>query len=350
MTTPNPDERHPCPCCGHLTLPDGPGGYDLCPVCFWENDGTQLRWPMGGGANGISLVEGQRAYRRHGAVDRRFRGRVRPPQEDEPLDTGWRPFDAALDWTDPTLPGRRWPKNHEALYYWRPTYWNGDPDRLPAPPTEVTGGERLVAHLREQVPGTRAVIESVEWEWGTAAPMRCCRLVADLAVEAYRGGDPDLGLSIVTALAPGLDEASDLHAPNCVAIGLLENVVWHEAWMQPHLEQWPALLLEEVRRQQAYVAEDAANAEAAAAAWSELWRTSRGQPPHLVEERLGAFERHSFPYPARELHRALAARVMSDRHWLRHHPAAAIGLAWRHRGVQSPWRTVRWLLRPRLAG
>ena len=27
-----------CPCCGSLTLPAG-GQYELCPVCFWEDDG-----------------------------------------------------------------------------------------------------------------------------------------------------------------------------------------------------------------------------------------------------------------------------------------------------------------------
>ena len=27
-----------CPCCGFLTLPSR-GGYDICPVCFWEDDG-----------------------------------------------------------------------------------------------------------------------------------------------------------------------------------------------------------------------------------------------------------------------------------------------------------------------
>jgi len=26
-----------CPCCGYLTLPER-GAYDICPVCFWEDD------------------------------------------------------------------------------------------------------------------------------------------------------------------------------------------------------------------------------------------------------------------------------------------------------------------------
>ena len=28
--------RFPCPCCGHLTLPAGPGDYELCPVCRYR--------------------------------------------------------------------------------------------------------------------------------------------------------------------------------------------------------------------------------------------------------------------------------------------------------------------------
>ena len=27
-----------CPCCGYKTLPER-GGFELCPVCFWEDDG-----------------------------------------------------------------------------------------------------------------------------------------------------------------------------------------------------------------------------------------------------------------------------------------------------------------------
>ena len=33
------EKRHPCPCCGYKTL-DEIGGYDICPYCKWEDDGT----------------------------------------------------------------------------------------------------------------------------------------------------------------------------------------------------------------------------------------------------------------------------------------------------------------------
>ena len=31
-------ELFKCPCCEYLTL-DSRGEYDICPVCFWEDDG-----------------------------------------------------------------------------------------------------------------------------------------------------------------------------------------------------------------------------------------------------------------------------------------------------------------------
>ena len=220
MSRPAKGSRQPCPCCGRLTLPEGPGVYELCPVCYWEDDDAQLRWPMSpDGANGVSLMEAQRVYQRLGAMDKVFRRKVRRPRKDEPLDPGWRPFDPALDWTDPTLPGERWPANSEALYYWRSTYWNGDPHRAPATPSEPTGGDRLVEHLRREVPEIQPIFESLEWQYGKAAPFDVCGRVADVAIEAYRNNNPDLGLRLATALTAGLNETSQMFAPNCIVIG-----------------------------------------------------------------------------------------------------------------------------------
>jgi hypothetical protein len=51
---------YPCPACGFEVFDDLPGSYDLCPICDWEDDGVQLRFPsMRGGANGESLFEYQ---------------------------------------------------------------------------------------------------------------------------------------------------------------------------------------------------------------------------------------------------------------------------------------------------
>lgn len=113
-------KKWPCPCCGHLTLREGPGDYDGCPVCYWEDDGTQLRWPLSDdGANGISLVAAQASYQRIGACHERFRDKVRPPRRDEPLDEGWRPVDPHVDRLEDhdAAVRRRWPADPTRLYY-----------------------------------------------------------------------------------------------------------------------------------------------------------------------------------------------------------------------------------------
>jgi hypothetical protein len=36
--------KYPCPCCGYLMFYEGPGSYDICKICFWEDDLSQLRF------------------------------------------------------------------------------------------------------------------------------------------------------------------------------------------------------------------------------------------------------------------------------------------------------------------
>ncbi|MCB1186902.1 hypothetical protein KDL29_07015 [bacterium] len=56
------ERRFPCPACGFITLSEGGGGtYEICSLCFWEDDSVQLDDPCHcGGANGPSLLEWQR--------------------------------------------------------------------------------------------------------------------------------------------------------------------------------------------------------------------------------------------------------------------------------------------------
>ena len=77
------NEKYKCPCCGNYTLP-GAGAYDICPVCFWEDDPVQEDDPeYEGGANDLSLAECRRNYERFGACEERFCGRVRKPLPEE---------------------------------------------------------------------------------------------------------------------------------------------------------------------------------------------------------------------------------------------------------------------------
>ncbi|MDX3386605.1 CPCC family cysteine-rich protein [Streptomyces niveiscabiei] len=123
MTGP-PDEIFPCPCCGHLMFWEL-GNYDICDVCFWEEDVTQLRYPWCdfGPNGGLNLIDAQANYARIGAVREDLLRHVRPPKDDEPLDPGFRPVDLARDAFEPEFTRTPDPENLMDLYYWRPTYW-----------------------------------------------------------------------------------------------------------------------------------------------------------------------------------------------------------------------------------
>ena len=69
-----------CPCCDHFTL-DEVGIYDICPVCFWEDDGTTGEHSFS--PNGIPLSEARINYVKYGVSAERFVQHVRLPKPDE---------------------------------------------------------------------------------------------------------------------------------------------------------------------------------------------------------------------------------------------------------------------------
>jgi hypothetical protein len=77
--------RHPCPCCGYKTLTN-PGGFEICEVCFWEDDGqgNEDADIVRGGPNGeLSLTKARENYRQFAACDEAHREHVRLPRPDE---------------------------------------------------------------------------------------------------------------------------------------------------------------------------------------------------------------------------------------------------------------------------
>lgn len=84
----SPDELLPfgmlaCPCCGHATL-DERGGYDICRVCFWEDDGADnAEADRHSGPNHMTLTEGRINFLRTGASDARSLHHVRRPTAEE---------------------------------------------------------------------------------------------------------------------------------------------------------------------------------------------------------------------------------------------------------------------------
>lgn len=79
-----------CPSCGYKTI-DESGNYEICPICYWEDDHVQSADPwFVGGANKISLFEAQKNFRKYGAVEERFISYTRSATGDDIKDAGWR--------------------------------------------------------------------------------------------------------------------------------------------------------------------------------------------------------------------------------------------------------------------
>lgn len=77
--------NHPCACCGFLTISFPSGDtYEICPVCFWEDDNFQnYDVDNKGGANEISLREAKQNFSKFGVSDLQFIKYVRRPTQDE---------------------------------------------------------------------------------------------------------------------------------------------------------------------------------------------------------------------------------------------------------------------------
>jgi hypothetical protein len=79
------EEPLACPCCGYLTLGER-GGFEICDVCFWEDDGQDEHDAdvVRGGPNGrLSLSDARRNFDRLGACEERHVYNVRPPEANE---------------------------------------------------------------------------------------------------------------------------------------------------------------------------------------------------------------------------------------------------------------------------
>lgn len=87
--------KYTCPCCGYKTLAEEPpGSFDICEICHWEDDDVQFDDPdFEGGANEVSLREGQQNFIKFGACDSDYLGKVRPPNHSNVKDPNWKALD-----------------------------------------------------------------------------------------------------------------------------------------------------------------------------------------------------------------------------------------------------------------
>ncbi|MCQ4922198.1 CPCC family cysteine-rich protein [Tissierella carlieri] len=86
--------KYTCPCCGYKTLEEKPPGtYDICPICFWEDDRIQFENPdYEGGANHVSLRQGQQNYLSFGACEKEMTKYVRKANKNDIRNHDWKPL------------------------------------------------------------------------------------------------------------------------------------------------------------------------------------------------------------------------------------------------------------------
>lgn len=120
--------KFPCPCCGYLVFERQPGSSATCPICRWEDDLAQLRFPrMPGSANSVSLENAQHNFCDIGVAARRHAGLGRVPSG-ESRDSDWRLLDPRRDNVEEPHAGINYADSYPlndttVLYYWRATYW-----------------------------------------------------------------------------------------------------------------------------------------------------------------------------------------------------------------------------------
>lgn len=119
-------EKYTCPCCGYKVFNEGPGSFEICPICYWEDEAMQLRYPKEVGANKVSLIEAQENYEKHGVSDLGLKNLVRKPKEDDEKDPLWRKIDLKKDTVVEKREGLEsthiYPLDTTRLYYWSENY------------------------------------------------------------------------------------------------------------------------------------------------------------------------------------------------------------------------------------
>lgn len=78
-------EKYTCPCCGYRTL-DRFHDYQICTICYWEDDPYQFENIDETGANHVSLRLGQKNYKRFGACEKDMCKYIRKPNKNDVYD------------------------------------------------------------------------------------------------------------------------------------------------------------------------------------------------------------------------------------------------------------------------
>lgn len=87
--------RFTCIVCGHKTL-DNRCEWDICPICFWEDDVILDVGDKRSSANGQRVSEAQANYLAFGCCSRKHIMDVRQPVAGEDRDPQWQPLPEAI--------------------------------------------------------------------------------------------------------------------------------------------------------------------------------------------------------------------------------------------------------------
>ncbi len=108
------NEKYTCPACGYKVFNESPGSYDICQVCLWEDDISQLRFPMSEGANDTNLKDYQKLI-----IDKSIPiSNTQKFSKDKEwriinLNDNFEKFESGINY------GESYPKNKIELYYWK---------------------------------------------------------------------------------------------------------------------------------------------------------------------------------------------------------------------------------------
>ena len=71
-------KKYQCPICGNYTL-DVKNEYDICPVCFWEDDGSEEYPDEDYGVNRISFIDAKKLWNENAYIDKSNKKYIRKP-------------------------------------------------------------------------------------------------------------------------------------------------------------------------------------------------------------------------------------------------------------------------------
>ena len=88
--------RQTCFICGYRTL-ENRCDWDICPICFWEDDVFVSQHDESSPANKMSVSVAQANFIRLGAISQEVLPHVRKPCLEDQRDLAWKPLQKTLE-------------------------------------------------------------------------------------------------------------------------------------------------------------------------------------------------------------------------------------------------------------